>query len=94
MGRSTPSFYHEKCSAPGSIATDADGKYDQPGLQKYLDDLKKYVASCWRCTDCDFRYTVTQPDGTDRTFHFLERKSIVARNSFVLLQTCISLLII
>lgn len=84
MGRSEPSFYHEECvssRARDGLETDEDGKLYAANLQIYLDGLKEYVASCWGCSDCDFQYdNVDQPDGTVRSFHFLECKSMVVRN--------------
>ena len=83
MGRSQPSFNHEECVVSGEgLDPDEDGKMTAAGLQIYLDGLKKYVSSCWGCTDCDFHFdNIDQPDGSVRTFHFLECKLIVARNS-------------
>lgn len=82
MGRSHPSFYHEECVASrDGLDPGEDGKINATGLQIYLDGLKEYVASCWGCSDCGFQYdNVDQPDGTVRSFHFLECKSMVVRN--------------
>ena len=84
MGRSQPSFYHEECvtSRDALFEYDDDGKVTAAGLQIYLDGLKEYVSSCWGCTDCDFHFdNIDQPDGSVRTFHFLECKLIAARHS-------------
>jgi len=69
-----PSFYHEECVASrDGLDPGEDGKINATGLQIYLDGLKEYVASCWGCSDCGFQYdNVDQPDGTVRSFHFLE----------------------
>ena len=93
MGRSEPSFYHEECvtSRDALFEYDDDGKVTAAGLQIYLDGLKEYVASCWGCGDCGFQYdNVVQPDGTVRSFHFLECKSMVVRNP---LFCCIRVLV-
>jgi hypothetical protein len=79
MGRSWPSFYHEKCDSIDIEQPDDDGKYSGADIQEYLDGRKDDVERCWGCTDCDYQFNdFEQPDGEDpRSFHFLECKSII-----------------
>lgn len=49
----------------------SDGKLTSSDIQEYLDDQKEYVKSCWTTPNFNFE-NIEQPNGSMRSFHFLE----------------------
>jgi len=98
MGRSYPSFAHDECflgdvvrNETGALvsATSADSTLDQTNsssIRSYLQVVKRRSFECWGCTTCGFEFKdIAQPDGTNKTFHFLKYSGTLQ-----LAEVCIS----
>lgn len=74
MGRSTPTFFVEECSFPeetDDFGDKVDVDVTEPDtIRDYARVWKKRNLDCWKSDE--FQLVVTQNDGSERSWHFLE----------------------